>query len=68
VVVPDGFLGAALPVPHPSAGTLYLKLRDNPQVINPAALSVREIPPAPPDTERAEARQSALRADDARVP
>jgi hypothetical protein len=68
VVVPDGFLGAALPVPHPSADTLYLKLRDNPQVINPAALSVREIPPAPPDTDRAEVRQSALRAGDARVP
>jgi hypothetical protein len=68
VVVPDGFLGAALPAPHPSAGTLYLKLRDNPQVINPAALSVRQIPPPPPDADRAEVRQSALRADDARVP
>ena len=41
VVVPDGFLGSALPVPHPQAGTLYLKLRDNPQIVNPAALTVR---------------------------
>jgi hypothetical protein len=68
MVVPDGFLGTALPVPHPGAGTLYLKLRDNPQVINPAALSAREMPPAAPDADRAEVRQSALRADDARVP
>jgi hypothetical protein len=65
VVVPDGFLGAALPVPHPSAGTLYLKLRDNPQVINSAALTVRELSPASPEADRAEVRQSALRAEDA---
>ena len=65
VVVPDGFLGADLPVPHPGAGTLYLKLRDNAQVINPAALSVRQIPPAPTDTDRTEVRQSTLRAEDA---
>jgi hypothetical protein len=39
VVVPDGFLGSALPVPHPSAGKLYLKLRDDPLVVNPVSLS-----------------------------
>jgi hypothetical protein len=38
VIVPDGFLGTTLPVPHPSTGTLYLKLRDDPQVINPTRL------------------------------
>jgi hypothetical protein len=61
VFVPDGFLGSALPVPHPSAGVLYLKLRDNPQVINPAALSAQQISPAPAEADRAEVRQSALR-------
>jgi hypothetical protein len=61
VVVPDGFLGSALPVPHPSAGILYLKLRDNSQVINPAALSAQPMSLAPPEADRAEVRQSALR-------
>jgi hypothetical protein len=60
VVVPDGFLGSALPVPHPSAGVLYLKLRDNPQVINPAALSAQQMSLAPSEADRAEVRQSAL--------
>jgi len=68
VAVPDGFLGAALPVPHPAAGILYLKLRDNPQIVNPAALSAQQLPPAPPEADRAEVRQSALRADDQRGP
>jgi hypothetical protein len=60
VIVPDGFLGSALPVPHPHAGTLYLKLRDNPQIVNPTALTVQAIPQAPAETDRTEARQSAL--------
>jgi hypothetical protein len=68
VSVPDGFLGAALPVPHPATGTLYLKLRDNPQVVNPAALSAQQLPAAAPEADRAEVRQSALRSDDQRGP
>jgi hypothetical protein len=48
VSVPDGFLGYALPVPHPTAGPLYIKLRDNPNVINPALLTVQHLP-APQD-------------------
>jgi len=44
VTVPDGFLGSTLPVPT-ALGTLYLKLRDNPQIVNPAALSVQALPP-----------------------
>jgi hypothetical protein len=63
VLVPDGFLGSALPVPHPSAGTLFLKLRDNPQVINPTTLAAHQLSAAPPDAERAQSRQSALGAD-----
>ena len=36
--VPDGFTGSALPVPHPagSSGVLFLKLRDDPIVVNAA--------------------------------
>lgn len=47
VAVPVGFPGRALPVPRPSKSGLYLKLRDDPSVINVAAL-VAEEPPAPP--------------------
>lgn len=38
--VPDGFTGGMLPVPHPagSAGTLFLKLRDDPTPIDSAVL------------------------------
>ena len=59
VTVPDGFLSSTMPVPHPLGGTLYLKLRDNPQIVNPIALSVQALPPAPAETERTEVRQSA---------
>jgi hypothetical protein len=61
VAVPDGFLGAALPVPHPTAGPLYIKLRDNPQIINPTLLTVQQLPPD--DAGRTDTRRSALRSD-----
>jgi hypothetical protein len=61
VAVPEGFLGTALPVPHPAAGTLYVKLRDNPQIANIAAVSPQIIAPAEPGAGHADARQSALR-------
>ena len=60
VQVPDGFLGIALPVPHPIAGPLFVKLRDNPAVINSTTLETRMLPPPPDDSGRASARQSAL--------
>src|ERR1700723_1890291 len=44
VKVPDGFLGSALPVPHPVAGSLYVKLRDDPSVVNKTSLATQEIP------------------------
>ncbi|MGA2399919.1 MAG: hypothetical protein ABSG30_17930 [Steroidobacteraceae bacterium] len=47
VSVPEGFLGTSLPVPHPSSGTLYLKLRDDPQVVNPTTLVALKLPPTP---------------------
>jgi hypothetical protein len=44
VQVPDGFLGAALPVPHPTNGVLYVKLRDDPTVINPTTVETQQLP------------------------
>ncbi|MGB6306377.1 MAG: hypothetical protein WBF89_01195, partial [Steroidobacteraceae bacterium] len=58
VQVPDGFLGSALPVPHPAAGPIYVKLRDDPAVINPATLQTQLLPPLPNDQARARAAQS----------
>ena len=59
VSVPDGFLGSALPVPHPADGPLYIKLRDNPLAVNPTSLSVTQLPPPVEDPGRLEARRSA---------
>jgi hypothetical protein len=50
VKVPDGFLGNALPVPHPQGGSLYVKLRDNPSVINSTTLMAQEVPSAAQET------------------
>jgi hypothetical protein len=47
VQVPDGFPGYTLPVPHPASGQLYLKLRDDPSVVNQLTLAA-EGPPPPP--------------------
>jgi hypothetical protein len=59
VQVPDGFLGAALPVPHPTGGALYVRLRDDPSVINATSIDVQQLPPTPKDTARSAARQTA---------
>jgi hypothetical protein len=63
VKVPEGFLGTALPVPHPTAGPLYVKLRDNPQVVNPTLLTIQQLPAPADDAGRSEARHSAVRSD-----
>jgi hypothetical protein len=64
VQVPDGFLGSALPVPHPISGPLYLRLRDDPNVINLSTLTEEQIPDSPDDMARSEARQPAPAKDD----
>jgi hypothetical protein len=46
VEIPAGFPGRALPVPRPENEKLYLKLRDDPSVINAAALNAEELRPA----------------------
>jgi hypothetical protein len=60
VQVPDGFLGSALPVPHPTSGPLYVKLRDSPSVINPTTLEMQQLPASPSDSTRVRALAPAL--------
>ena len=62
VQVPDGFPGFALPVPHPTEGQLYLKLRDDPSVINSATLTAQQLPPSSAEAEREAARHAAAHA------
>jgi len=59
VQVPDGFPGYALPVPQPTNGQLYVKLRDDPSVVNPIAMTVVSLPPSPEEAARAAARLAA---------
>jgi len=47
VEVPDGFPGYVLPVPHPEGGQLYVKLRDDPSVVNRVTLAAENLPPPP---------------------
>jgi len=44
--VPDGFTSSVLRIPHPQQGKLYLRLRDDPEIVNVARLAVK-TPPAP---------------------
>ena len=56
VQVPDGFPGYTMPVPHPTDGNLYVKLRDDPAIVNSTGLGAQQLPPttdeAARDTER----------------
>jgi hypothetical protein len=63
VTVPEGFLGSALPVPHPTVGPLYVRLRDNPQIVNPTLLTMQQLPASADEAGRSEARHSAVRSD-----
>jgi hypothetical protein len=55
VQVSEGFPGNSLPVPHPTDGRLYVKLRDDPSVINTVALDAQVLPPSPDEIEKAAA-------------
>ena len=62
--VPDGFTAAALRIPHPLQGKLYLKLRDDPGVVNVANVNVKTAPaegtePPSPGPEHLSARPEA---------
>jgi hypothetical protein len=45
IAVPDGYTGTSLTLPHPSASTIFLHLRDDPTAINPAIVPA-VAPPA----------------------
>lgn len=49
--VPIDFTGAQLSVPHPIDGALYLKLRDDPTVVQTLTLPVMPAAASPPSTE-----------------
>ena len=59
VQVPDGFPGYTMPVPHPTDGNLYVKLRDDPAVVNSTALGAQQLPPTTDEAERAPERHAA---------
>ncbi len=51
--VPDGYTGSTITVPHPaSAGTLFLKLRDDPNAVDAANIASPTPPPHPITTAR----------------
>jgi hypothetical protein len=60
VQVPEGFLGSALPVPHPTAGPLYVRLRDDPSVVNPATLVATQLAATPEDLAKSAVRQPVM--------
>jgi hypothetical protein len=68
IQVPDGFLGSALPVPHPTLGPLYVKLRDNPSVINPTTLETQQLPASPSELARARAVTTSAPAENSATP
>ncbi|MBV8631598.1 MAG: hypothetical protein JOZ83_11775 [Silvibacterium sp.] len=56
VQVPDGFPGSELSVPHPAGSNgLYIKLRDDPTVVNAVTLQPEPLPA--PKAQSASARQ-----------
>jgi hypothetical protein len=48
-----------MPVPHPLDGNLYVKLRDDPSVINSTTLGAQQLPPTSDEAARAPERQAA---------
>jgi hypothetical protein len=64
VQVPDGFPGNVLPVPHPASGELYVKLRDDPSVVNQVSLVAENVGPKPtPPAEKPHAAKAPDQAD-----
>lgn len=55
VQVSDGYPGASLPVPHPTDGRLYIRLRDEPSLVHSVRFDVQTLPPPADDTARAPA-------------
>jgi hypothetical protein len=66
--VPDGFTGQVLPVQRPTAGRLYVKLRDDPSVVSTVAIDLSAAPvpqdarPAAPHTPDSSVQQPLMQA------
>ena len=65
VQVPDGFPGYVLPVPHPAGGELYVKLRDDPSVVNQVTLATEKLPPPPGEVSQRHGPRPAYHEGDA---
>lgn len=46
IQVPEGFPGYVLPVPHPVGGQLYVKLHDDPSIVDSAVFPAKGLPPS----------------------
>ena len=68
VQVPDGFPGYSLPVPHPTDGQLYVKLRDDPSVVNLAAVPTQQMPPTAEEAARSPAVNAAVNSEPKSAP
>jgi hypothetical protein len=66
--VPDGFPGGALPVPHPGEGPLYLKLRDDPNVVNRTSLRIEQLPASTDPSDRSAERLGAAQGESESAP
>jgi hypothetical protein len=52
VTVPDGFMDANLPIPVPKGKELYVRLRDDPSMVDTVVLPVVTAPPPTSATAR----------------
>jgi hypothetical protein len=68
VQVPDGFPGYALPVPHPNGSQLYVRLRDDPEVVSQATLATRSLLPPSNEEAHTSVRQDTGRSETEPVP
>lgn len=71
VAVQPDFTGNEIPVPHPAAGMIYLKLRDDPAVVQTLTLPVEQLPAskdAPPVVAPKEKAASPVTSDTATTP
>jgi hypothetical protein len=58
--VPQDFTGTQMNVPHPAGGTLYLKLRDDPQTVQTLTLPVTLLTPAESKAVASQAQQTSV--------
>jgi hypothetical protein len=64
VRVPDGFPESSLPVPHVTAGQLFVRLRDDPAVRSTVKLTPQSLSPSADELARADTRHAAAPSTD----